>query len=148
MIPGFAFVDRNQELGFDVRSTIGGGVGRTFIQSGRTIFGGGGGFRTTRSCRSRARAPATSKRCCSLSYEVFTYNFPKLENRILRYHGVSRPERRGPHPAQFEGAIQSRVSSTDFYTSFTIYDDYDRPPPGGADKSNDFGVTFSLGVKF
>ncbi len=147
MIPGFAFVDRNQELGFDVRSTIGGGVGRTFIQSGRTIFGGGGGFAYNEELPVEGESTSNFEALLFLSYEVFTYNFPKLEVRtsVTAFPGLSDAGRiRLSSKAQFK----REFFSSDFYTSFTIYDDYDNRPPGGAAKSNDFGVTFSLGVKF
>ncbi|HSG00227.1 MAG TPA: DUF481 domain-containing protein [Vicinamibacterales bacterium] len=149
LIPGFGIFERNQELGFKLRSTVGAGLGRAIVQSNRTIFTAGAGLAFNREVPVDGEHNTNFEAVLFVSYDVFTYNFPKIDVRtqVSVYPSMSDAGRiRISSKAQF----RRELFSSDVYAAFTVYDDYDNRPPGGAAKfsTNDLRFTFSFGVTF
>lgn len=147
LIPSFAILERNQELGFDLRSTAGLAVGRAFVQSNRTVISGGGGLAYSNEQPVEGDSTSNLEAIIFASYEAFTYNFPKLDVRVAftAFPGLSDFGR-----IRFTSQLRFKREffSDDFYAALTFYDDYDSRPPAGATKTNDLGFTFSFGVSF
>lgn len=147
LIPGFGLFERNQDLGFDLRSSVGGGLGRAFVQSNRTIFSGGAGLSLNREQPVDGEHISNFEAVLFVSYEVFTYNYPKIDLRseLRVFPGLSDAGR-----VRINSKIQFRreLFTSDIYAAFTLYDDYDNRPPGGASSTNDIRFTFSFGVTF
>jgi putative salt-induced outer membrane protein YdiY len=144
---GFLSSDQ-QDL--DLRTTVGGGVGRWVRRTAHTRITTFGGLVYT---HEQYTIPADDggesqvgnnlEGVASLQYAFHRFKTTDIVSKLTIYPSLSSPGRvrlsMGP-TLNFEIAHN-------LYWTFTLYENYDTHPPANANK-NDFGVTNSLGWKF
>ena len=134
-----------QEL--DLRSTIGGGIGRRLKRSPTTSLSVSAGGVYTHE-RYSASAPGQStlssgELLFGVNYTTFRFKTLDLSSSLNVFPSVTDPGR-------FRLSTQSGLKFElvrNLYWSFRFYENYDSRPPVSAPK-NDVGVTSSLGWKF
>jgi len=134
-----------QELA--LRTTLGGGFGRTLLRTDRTNFVALGGLVASRERYTAGfvgnRRSTNAEALAGLYYSTFRFKVFDLTNRLFIFPNISQ-------------AGRLRISSDssvrwefvrNLYWSLRIYENFDSRPPVSAPR-NDFGVTNSLGWKF
>jgi putative salt-induced outer membrane protein YdiY len=144
---GFAQVESNPDLGFDLRTTLGGGAGRNLIQSPRRVLQVIGGAAANREQSVEGEATTNVDALAVVRYSSVTYDYPKSQTTLTLTILPSASDL-GRVRISASANISRALFTNDFLLSFTAFDDYDNRPPAGAVNSNDVGFSFSLGWKF
>jgi len=139
-------VERNPDLGFDVRATVGGGLERTLQRSNRSSLVVGAGLGTSREVPVDGDSQTLLPGILNLRHSFFTYDTPKtsLDTTfsafpILNQWGRWRLE---------ASASVSREIVKNFTVAFTFYESFDSRPPSAEANNNDLGATLSIGFTF
>jgi Protein of unknown function, DUF481 len=138
--------ERNDEQGVNLRTLVGGGYGRYFIQTGKTLWSLYGGISANNEQRAGSESPTNSvEGFMSMDYEYFTYDTPKtsLSMKLTAYPSLTE-SRRIRASAEF---AMRRELIKDFYVGLSYYYSYDSVPPDVGAK-DDYGVVTSLGYTF
>ena len=146
---GILAFTRSSELGIDLRSELGWGFGRSFLQTNRSKLSAAAGLTVSRETPIGDDNPSDYFLSAALSgkYHFFLYNYPKtdisVDLNILP--GITDwPRVR----VNFNGMLKREII-TDFTVNFSIFDSYDIDPPGGEEAANhDFGIILSVGWTF
>jgi hypothetical protein len=138
-------LQQNQELSLDLRVVAGGGLGRDFVHTARRLWSGYAGLAYTHEQYAEPPADQSVEGVIGGALDFFTPGKEdfKITNSILSYANLSGRKR-----IRFE--LQSAWRHEwlkDFYWSFNGFDSFDSDPPNDQ-KSNDFGLSFTLGWKF
>jgi hypothetical protein len=147
VMPGTLTVERNSDLGYNVRSTAALGIGRRLVQTNRTVLQLGAGFAVNREVPVDGETTTNIELQFPFDYEFFTYNYPKtsVSVQVIAYTSVSDP---GRFRFYLNSTLSRDLLTSDFYVAATLYDDFDNRPPTATASRNDVGVTFSLGWRF
>jgi hypothetical protein len=138
-------VQRNDELGLDLRTAAGAGVGATVIQTNRSDLLLGVGASVNREWADDGTKSDNVEGVLTIEHAIFGYDFPKIDyaTQLDVFPGLSDWGR-----VRLELDIRfSREVVKDFFADLTFYDSYDNRPPGGGEKS-DYGLVFGLSWKF
>jgi hypothetical protein len=131
----------------DLRTSVGGGVGRTLIRTANTRSLLSGGLLVSRERYSPETGlqplATTSEAWLGLAFTHFRFKVFDLDTRLTAYPNLTT---RGRVRVNSESNIRWELYK-DLYWNLRIYENYDSHPPIIAPK-NDFGVTTSLGWKF
>jgi hypothetical protein len=135
----------NEELSLDLRTVIGGGVGRYLAQSSRTTLHLFGGMAYTHERFVGEDAQSRGEAVLGIDWDWFTVrnDHVDLSTQALSFYGVTGGSR-------FRLELQSAVRFEflkDFYFSVNGYSSIDSRPPEGRSGS-DAGVTLALGWSF
>lgn len=138
--------EHNNELGLDLRSTGGGGIGRHLIQTNRsevTLLAGG--------LFSRENFPSdpsvsSIEAMTTLSFRTFSYSFPNMEVSI-NLSVIPSLSDLGRLRVAFTSELTYEFFR-DFYWKAKMYDDFDSDGPARDAEKNDFGVSTSIGWAF
>ncbi|HEY1910793.1 MAG TPA: DUF481 domain-containing protein [Vicinamibacterales bacterium] len=135
----------------DLRTTLGGGLGRQLVQTGRTslnVFGGVVYTNERYSAPPDPNEPGSQNAnniegVLGLQFAMFRFKTTDISSTLSVYPSFTTP-----------GRVRLNVAPTlnleiarNLYWNFTLYENYDSNPPVNANK-NDFGVTNSIGWKF
>ncbi|MEE8161496.1 MAG: DUF481 domain-containing protein [Acidobacteriota bacterium] len=136
---------QNEELGLDLRSLFGGGVGRHLIQSNRSTLNATGGAVLTRErFTGPGRTNAEAYGSADLQIVSFMGAGTDLSTRFTIFPSLSDW---GRVRMDMEGRFRAK-----FFKNFTwtasVFDNFDSDPPSEGAETNDFGVTTSLGWSF
>jgi len=147
IVPGSLTVEQNKDLGYTLRSIAALGIGRTLVQSNRSLLRVVGGLDANREIPVDGETVTNIEAVFSFMYEFFTYDFPKTD---FTTHLTAFPSLNDLGRFRFNSNVQLTrdLFTSDFYVAVTLYDDYDSRPPTADASTNDVGVTFSLGWKF
>ncbi len=140
-------LEQNQQLGLDLRQTIGVGVARKFIHTNRMTFSAAGSLAyANEDYTDEARRTNTVQLPIGAEYEFFLFDSPKTDltsdltvTPILSDVGRWRID--------FNARISYELIS-DFTVALSFFDDYDSRPPSETASTNDYGLTFSLGYTY
>jgi putative salt-induced outer membrane protein YdiY len=138
-------VQENQELSLDLRSVVGGGGGRYFLQSNRATVRAYSGLVYTHEKFTDVDPQNSAEVAVGSDVNWFSArnNDVDMTMGVVSYYNVS-----GDARARFELQSALRVEFlSDFYFSLNGYDSYDSSPPAEGTK-NDFGVSLAVGWKF
>ncbi len=139
-------LERNDELGIDLRTLGGGGYGRFLVQTGRSLWSVTGGLAVVNEQRAGDEAAETNlEAILNTDYEFFTYDTPKttLTTSLTVFPSLTDS---GRVRADLEFALRRELIS-DLFVELSLYDSYDsRPPVDGTE--NDYGIVTSLGYTF
>jgi hypothetical protein len=146
LIGGLVGAERNQDLGLDLRVSIGGGVGRAFIQTNQTRLSALLGVVANHEDPVTGEGRYNVEAVVVGQYSTFMYDFPKLTvNASLKV--LPSLTDLGRVRLQADVRAQREIVS-DFYVAISVFDSFDsRPPTAGAAK-NDWGPVVSIGYKF
>jgi hypothetical protein len=140
-------LDRNDELGIDMRTSIGAGGGRILRQTDHSGLILEGGLKATREDLAGSTADEETLEAYGLvTWDWFRYDTPELD--------LSTSLEIIPNLSD-TGRVRSELDVTlkwemieDLFWQLSLYDSYDsRPATAGAEK-NDYGIVTSLGYDF
>ena len=132
--------------GVDLRSTVGGGLARQIVQTGRmtlTPFGGAVYSRSNFSDETSARNEVLL--LAGVRYDLYTFGRHKTDFSTS-FSVLPSLTQSGHFRLGLDSNFRIQLFQ-DFYLNFNLFDSFDNePPPGGAE--NDFGVSTSVGWSF
>jgi len=145
--------ESNDELGLDLRSSIGAGFGRFLIQtniSELSLMGGLVG--TAESLQQRPLEPSTPSSqeslegMLALDYSRFVYDHPAvdLSARLAAFPSITES---GRTRAQLDLSLRWEVIA-DLFWDLSYYNTYDSDPPSNSSSTSDYGVVTSIGYSF
>lgn len=143
---GLGSVERNDELGIDLRTLGGAGYGRYLVQTGRTLWSLTGGAVVVNEQRAGNEAAETSiEAMLNTDYEFFTYDTPKtsLSTSLTIYPSLTEG---GRVRADANVALRKELI-TDLFFELSVYYSWDNEPPEEGEKT-DYGLVTSLGYTF
>jgi hypothetical protein len=137
---------RNQELGYDLRATVSGGIGSFLARSNHNVVAVGGGLSTSREVPVEGDSRQQLDALLAVRQSYFRYDTPKTDiaTSLYVYPGLSDWGR-----VRLE--LDSRLNRElvkDFTVGFTIYDSYDSRPPTEGARKNDVGLSLTVGWTF
>ena len=143
----FASLEQNQQLGLDLRKTIGVGATRELIHTNRMTFYVLGSLAyANEDYTDDDGATNTIQAPIGTDFEFFLFDSPKTDltsdltvTPILNDLGRWRID--------FHARVSYELIS-DFTIGFSFFDNFDSRPPSDTASTNDFGLTFSIGYTF
>ncbi len=144
---GLASLQRNDELGIDLRILAGGGGGRYLVQTNRTEFQAFGGAVVNEEQVAGASSAETNVEVLAgLTWSVFRYDHPEMDIDIdlLVFPSVTES---GRVRAQLDVDLRREIVR-DFFWELSGYESYDSEPPGLDAQTNDWGIILSFGWTF
>jgi hypothetical protein len=139
-------VSQNVELGYDLRTSATGGVGRFLLQRSRDRLVAGGGLSVNREWPVDGELRSNVEALGALSYDYVTYDSPKtdISASVSVLPSLSDTGRvRANVDASF-----SRELIKDLYLKISFYERYDNRPPTEGAAHHDYGSTLSFGWSF
>lgn len=144
---GLASVERNEELGIDARTQLGGGFGRYVHQTPHSEFTAFAGATYTKEwVTGNEDGQDSAEGVLGATWRIFRLNTPKtsLTSQLVLYPSLTESDRyRGTADVSLRKEI-----ITDFFFELSFYYDYDSQPPGEATAKDDYSITTSLGYTF
>ena len=146
-------LESNDELGLDLRSSIGAGFGRYLIQTNKSelaLFGGAVG-----TAESLLQDPITATTPSSqenlegligLDYSRYVYDHPAvdLSSKLSVFPSITQS---GRTRAQWDLSLRWEVIN-DLFWDLSYYNSYDSDPPSSSKSTSDYGVVTSIGYSF
>jgi hypothetical protein len=147
--------ESNDELGLDLRSSIGAGIGRFLIQTTTSELGLMGGLVTSTENLSASGPPSTEGGISSqenlegllgLQYSRYVFDDPSVDfsSKLTVFPSISDP---GRTRAQLDINFRWEMVS-DLFWDLSYYNTYDSDPPSGSLSTNDYGMVTSIGWSF
>ena len=146
-VEGSTGAQTNDELGIDLRLLIGGGIGRHWKQTNRSLFDTSGGLVATEEwLTGTSKSQTNLEMYGTLVYEFFQYDTPKsdISVRLTVYPSVTDW---GRVRTEFDASIRKELI-TDFFLDVSLYLSGDNRPPLTAVATVDYGIVLSLGWTF
>lgn len=144
---GVTSLERNEETGIDARFTLGGGVGKYFIQTSRSELSGLVGVAATKEWATGVESSQESlEGLIGGAWRIFKFNTPKvsLNATVLLYPSITES---GRYRTSSNLSLRREIVS-DFYLDLSVYQSYDSDPPDVTAEKDDYGITTSLGYSF
>lgn len=143
---GFGSFDGNDELGIDLRTTLGAAYGRFLRQDQQQDWAAYAGLAVTRENFSEQPTNESVEGVLGTQYWFFRYNAPEatFDATLNLFPSLTESGR-----MRSEGRLRARYEIvTDLFFEASMYGSYDSEPGEGADSKSDYGVTTSLGYSF
>jgi len=139
-------VEQNEELGYDLRSSMGGGWGYMLARSRRNELLSGAGLALNREKPVEGESTTNVEVVAGLDWANFAYDFPNTDLRVsaFGYLGLSQW---GRFRLEANASLRREVF-TDFYFGVKGYESYDSEPATEGAQKNDWGVSLTLGYSF
>jgi hypothetical protein len=140
-----AAFERNQELGLDLRSLLGGTAGRYFVQTSRMHFQANAGLALSAEDRTDGKSQDSLEGVIRSSFDFFELSVPmtRFSANLSVFPGITESGR-----VRVDTNIKLRNEFVrDFFWDLSFYSNYDNQPAQGADE-RDYGVITSLGATF
>lgn len=139
--------DKNEELGIDLRTTAGGGLGRFLKKTNDLQFSlTGGVVATAENTIEGADNDTNLDGLISADLSFFRFTTPKTNFRTSLRVWPSITDS-GRVRANWDATIGQEVFTSDFSLDLTLYVTYDSQPPIGA-AGEDFGIVTSLNYTY
>lgn len=139
-------IERNPDLGFDFRATVGGGMERTLLRSNRSSMVIGAGLAGSQEVPLDAPGETLVQGLFTFRHSYFTYTTPKTSldttfnaYPILNQWGRWRVE---------ANTSLSREIVKNFSVAVSLYESFDNRPPSAEASRNDAGATLSIAFTF
>ena len=143
---GFTGFDRNTELDLNLRTMVGGGYGRYFVQTNHSEWLGGLGLAYTHENYSGGERFDSVEGVLTTSFKIFRYDFPETDigGNLTLLPSLTKSGR-----YRAEGDLRARYEFVDdLYFELKVYGSYDSEPPLADTEQSDYGITTSLGYSF
>lgn len=137
---------RSEQQSLDLRTSIGGLVGRNVVQTENTrlsVFGGVVGTREHYSESIGTPKSTNADAIVGADFATFRFNSTDIRSRFSLFPSLTTP---GRQRMQVTSDLRIKIVK-DLWWGFHLYENFDSKPPVRADK-NDLGVSTSLGWKF
>ena len=138
--------ESNEELGYELRSSAGAGVGHYLVRSNRAIFAVGGGLSVNKELPVDADGVENLDALASVRHSYFTYDYPKT-NMAMSLDLFPSLSQWGRIRLEFNSSVKREIIR-DFTVGLTIYDSYDSNPPTADSRKNDIGLSLTVGWTF
>jgi hypothetical protein len=145
-LPGIAKFERNHDLGFDLRATLGGGVGRFLVQSNKGDLGVAGGLVYNRELPVEGDGSNSLEAFVGANASFYRYDTPKT-NLTLGVSGFPGLTDAGRFRFELNSTLSHEVIK-DFTVGLTLYDSFDSRPPQEGALRNDVGLSLTVGWTF
>ena len=136
----------SDQQSLDLRTTVGGLVGRNVVQTENTrlsLFGGIAGTREHYSESIGQPRATNADALTGVDFATFRFNRTDIRSRFSLFPSLTTPGR-----MRLQATSDLRIKIVkDLWWGFHVYENFDSKPPVRADK-NDLGVSTSLGWKF
>jgi hypothetical protein len=140
-----AALERNQDLGIDLRSIVGGAAGRFLLQNPTMQLQLSAGLAASHEERINGTARDSLEGLIRSSYDLFQLSTPltRLSASISIFPGITETDR-----LRVNSKLTLRNEFVrDFFWDLSVYSNYDNQSVKGAEDA-DFGVVTSLGATF
>jgi hypothetical protein len=134
-------VEQNEELGYDLRSSVVGGWSYMLARSQRNELLGGAGLALNREKPVEGDSTTNAEAVVGFDWSNFAYDFPVT---AFGYVGLNQW---GRFRLEASASLRREVFS-DFYLGVRAYESYDSEPATEGAAKNDWGVSLSLGYSF
>jgi Protein of unknown function, DUF481 len=136
----------SDQQSLQLRTTVGGLVGRNVVQTERTrmsVFGGVAGTRENYSAVVAQDRTTNADAIAGVDFTTFRFTTTDVTSRFIVFPSLTTP---GRFRLQLNTDWRLKLAK-DLYWGLHLYENLDTKPPVRADK-NDFGISTSLGWKF
>ena len=144
---GFSALQRNSELGMDLRASLGGGMSKNLLRSNMQRFIATAGVIVNQEQgANNEQKQMNLEGLIRTEYKVFRYRDPEIDITAYFdfYPSFTVADR---YRTDLDVKFKFEVFS-DFYISFSFYHNLDTKPPESATSGSDWGVTTSIGYTF
>jgi hypothetical protein len=139
--------ERNDELGLDLRSTIGVNGGRYMRQTNTSILSWVAGLQYSKeNVSSNDEDKNTLEAVATLAWDWFRYDTPELDFST-KLEVIPNLTDFGRVRAEFDVGMKWEMID-DLFWELELYDSYDSDPVVDGAEKNDYGIITSLGWKF
>ena len=142
-----AGLESNDELGLNLRTSVGVGFGRYLAQTNTAEFGLlGGVIATSETLVGDASSEENLEGLLVVDYSRYVYDDPQLDlsTRLSIYPSITES---GRTRAQFDINLRWEMIA-DLFWDLSYYNTYDNKPASGSESNNDYGVVTSIGWSF
>jgi hypothetical protein len=146
-LAGLSSVQNNDELGIDLRISLGAGGGRFLVQTNRMSLPVLAGLMCDREWGSAGGEGSYNlEAVVGATWSVFIYHEPKtsLKASVYTYPYLTEA---GRVRVDFESHLRRELVK-DFFVDLSLYTNYDNRPPSTTASASDYGVVTSLGYSF
>lgn len=146
LVGALATADRNTDLGIEIRSAVGGGVGYRVVKTNRQVFVLSGGVMVNREVPIEGETTTNVEGLVGTTYSLFVRNYPKTYVDVV---SQLVPSFSDPGRLRYVlGVSVKREIWRDFNVGVSLYDNYDNRPPSEDTLKNDVGITLTVGWVF
>jgi len=143
---GFGSLESNTELDLDLRTMVGGGYGRYFVQNNHAEWVGGVGLGYSHEIYVGGENFDSVEGVFTTSFRLFRYDFPETDigGKFSVLPSLTEPGR-----YRAEADLRAKYEFVDdLYFELKVYGSYDSKPPLPDSAQSDYGMTTSLGYTF
>ncbi len=143
---GFTSFERNTELDLNLRTLVGGGYGRYFVQTNHSEWLAGLGVAYSHENYTGGERFDSVEGVLTTSFKLFRYDFPETDigGSLTILPSLTKSGR-----YRAEGDLRAKYEFVDdLYFELKVYGSYDSQPPLADTEQSDYGVTTSLGYSF
>jgi hypothetical protein len=138
----------SEQQSLDLRTTLGGILGRSLLLTERTNISAYGGVAYTREHYTLIdlQEPHASNAEAVLGLDFYTFRFKitDISSRLIVYPSLTQP---GRVRMSLDSNLKIEIFK-DFYVGLNLYENFDSRPPNSTVKKNDLGISTSVGWKF
>jgi hypothetical protein len=137
--------ERNQELGIDLRTIVGGSAGKYFFQTSTMRFEVNGGLAASKEKRQDGTNLESVEGMIRSSFDLFKLNIPttRLSANINVFPGITES---GRLRVNTDISLRNEIVR-DLFWDLSFYSTYDNQPAENA-ASEDYGIVTSIGASF
>jgi len=140
-------LESNDELGLDLRTSLGAGLGRYLVQTNSSELSAAAGLvGTSEQLAGQNSTEQNVEGLLGLEYSRYVFDDPSLDlaTSVTLFPSITDAGRlRG----QFDISLRWEIIK-DLYWDLSYYETYDSAPPEEATSTNDYGVVTSIGWSF
>jgi hypothetical protein len=142
----FGALEKNDELGIDLRTLVGAGYGTVPIRSQHNWFSVGGGLAVNHEVPLEGESETNLEAVGLLTYDFYRYSTPERRFRVDLLLFPSLTDL-GRWRATFDTNFKLEIIK-DLFWDLDFYASYDSEPVSSRGESIDYGITSSVGYKF
>jgi putative salt-induced outer membrane protein YdiY len=142
---GSVGLERNQELGIDLRTILAGSAGKYFVQTSTMRFEVNVGLAASSENRTDGITQESMEGLLRSSFDIFQLNIPstRLSANVNMFPGITES---GRLRVNTDITLRNELFR-DVFWDLSFYSNYDNQPAAGAEKE-DYGIVTSLGASF
>ncbi len=143
---GMLIFTRNTELELNLRSLVGGGLGRYLVRSNRAEWRAGAGLAYSHENFQGQDQQSSIEAVLGTEFSIFRYDFPETDigGTLILLPSLTKS---GRYRSEAELHVNYEFVD-DLYFEFRMYGSFDSDPPDPDAPRDDYGFVTSLGYKF